>query len=151
MGRRGWLERARKLSRIHHQSNDDAVSFPVPWKPRVSKDPLVSVIVVLGLIAAVSFLLWRKRRSQFLRARFGPEYDRVVKKEGNIGRGEDVLQFLTKRREKLESVPLSPHRRSEFANRWTGVQSQFVDDPKRAVSQAVSDWQLRSTSRRHFR
>jgi hypothetical protein len=39
---------------------------------------------------------------------------RVVKKEGNVGRGEDVLQFLTKRREKLEIVPLSSPKRSEL-------------------------------------
>lgn len=97
---------------------------------------VVAAMVVLVLIAVVGFLLWRKRRSQALRARFGPEYDRVVKKEGNVGRGEDVLQFLTKRRENLEIVPLPPSKRSEFGNRWTRVQSQFVDDPRRAVSQA---------------
>jgi hypothetical protein len=97
---------------------------------------IIAAMVVLVLIAVVGFLLWRKRRSQALRARFGPEYDRVVKKEGNVGRGEDVLQFLTKRREKLEIVPLSSPKRSEFASRWTSVQSQFVDDPRRAVSQA---------------
>src|SRR5438128_1484867 len=74
---------------------------------------IVAVVVVLVLIAVVGFLLLRKRRSQILRARFGPEYDRVVKKEGNIGRGEDVLQFRAKRRERLEIVPLSSHNRSE--------------------------------------
>jgi hypothetical protein len=97
---------------------------------------IVAVIAVLVVIAAVGFLLWRKRRSQFLRARFGPEYDRVVKKEGNVGRGEDVLQFLAKRREKLDIVPLSARKRTEFADRWTDVQSRFVDDPRGAVSQA---------------
>jgi len=97
---------------------------------------VVVVLVVLVLIAVVAFLLWRKRRSQALRERFGPEYDRVVKKEGNVGRGEDVLQFLTKRRENLEIVALAPAQRVEFADRWTSVQSQFVDDPKGAVSQA---------------
>jgi hypothetical protein len=96
----------------------------------------IIVAAMVVLVAVVGFLLSRKRRSQALRARFGPEYDRVVKKEGNVGRGEDVLQFLTKRREKLEIVPLSSPKRSEFANRWTSVQSQFVDDPRRAVSHA---------------
>jgi hypothetical protein len=96
---------------------------------------LVVIIVLVG-VAVIAFLLMRKRRSKMLRERFGPEYDRVVKREGNVHRGEDVLQFLTERREKLHIVPLSPSQRSEFANRWTAVQTQFVDDPVGAVSQA---------------
>lgn len=97
---------------------------------------IVAVIIVLVGVAVIAFLLMRKRRSKMLRERFGPEYDRVVKREGNVHRGEDVLQFLTERREKLHIVPLPPSQRSEFANRWTAVQTQFVDEPVGAVSQA---------------
>jgi hypothetical protein len=96
---------------------------------------IAAVVVVLAVIAIAGFLLLRKRRSKALRARFGPEYDRVVRKEGN-GRGEEVLQFRAKRIERLEIVPLSAHNRSGFASRWTAVQSQFVDDPRGAVAQA---------------
>ena len=97
---------------------------------------IVAFIAVVIMIAVIGFLVMRKRRSQTLRERFGPEYDRVIKKEGDVHRGEDVLQFLTKRREKLQILPLSPSNRSDFASRWTSVQSQFVDDPKGAVSRA---------------
>jgi FtsZ-interacting cell division protein ZipA len=97
---------------------------------------IVASIAILIVVAIIGFLIVRKRRSQMLRQRFGPEYDRVVKKEGDVHRGEDVLQFLTKRREKLQIRALSPSNRSDFASRWTTVQSQFVDDPKGAVSRA---------------
>jgi len=40
---------------------------------------VIAVIAALVVIAVISFLLARKRRSQQLRARFGPEYDRVLK------------------------------------------------------------------------
>ena len=52
---------------------------------------IVAVIALAILVAVVGFVLIRKRRSQMLRERFGPEYDRVVKKEGAVHRGEDVL------------------------------------------------------------
>lgn len=97
---------------------------------------LVAFIAVGAIVAVIGFLTVRKRRSLMLRKRFGPEYDRVVKEQGNIHRGEDVLQFREKRREKLQVVPLSLSDRSGFENRWIAVQSQFVDDPRGSVSLA---------------
>ena len=97
---------------------------------------LVAFIAVVALIAIVGFLTMRKRRSLTLRQRFGPEYDRVVREQGDTHRGEDVLQFREKRREKLQVVALSPSDRSGFEGRWTAVQSQFVDDPRGSVSLA---------------
>ena len=69
---------------------------------------IVASIAILIVVAIIGFLIVRKRRSQVLRQRFGPEYDRVVQKEGDVHRGEDVLQFRTKRREKLQIRALSP-------------------------------------------
>ena len=97
---------------------------------------LIAVIVAVAVIAVISFVLARKRRSQQLRERFGPEYDRVVKKEGEVRRAEGVLEMRAKRREKFEIRPLASANRADFAERWRMVQSQFVDDPKGSVSRA---------------
>lgn len=97
---------------------------------------LIVVIVAIVVIAAVAFLLTRKRRSQRLREHFGPEYERVVKSEGKVERAESVLEMRTKRREKFEIVELPSSLRSDLSERWRAVQSQFVDDPKQAVSRA---------------
>jgi hypothetical protein len=97
---------------------------------------LIVVIIIVAAVGLAAILVLRKRRSKVLREQFGPEYDRVVKREGDVRRGEEVLGFRTERRKKLEIVPLSTSSRSDFASRWTSVQSQFVDDPKGAVSQA---------------
>jgi FtsZ-interacting cell division protein ZipA len=97
---------------------------------------LLVVLVAVILIAVVSFFLSRKRRSQRLRDRFGPEYDRVLKREGEVRRAEGVLEMRAKRRDKLEIRPLSSSARSDFSERWQTVQSQFVDDPKGSVSRA---------------
>ncbi len=97
---------------------------------------VIAVIAAVAAVAAISFFLARKRRSQQLRERFGPEYDRVVKKEGEVRRAEGVLEIRTKRREKFAIRPLSEESRADFAERWRIVQSHFVDDPKASVSEA---------------
>jgi hypothetical protein len=96
---------------------------------------LVVVVAVIG-IAAVAFVLVRKRRSENLRKRFGPEYDRVLKQEGDPRKAEGVLEFREKRREKFKIRPLSAADKSSFAVRWNEVQSRFVDDPRGSVTVA---------------
>ena len=100
---------------------------------------LVLVLVVVVLIAGVviAFAL-RKRRSQQLRERFGPEYDRVVSSEGDVRKGERVLEFRQKHREKLKIRSLSANDRASYVQRWKEVQARFVDDPRGAVSVADS-------------
>jgi hypothetical protein len=97
---------------------------------------VIGVIVALVAVAAISFLLARERRSKQLRQRFGPEYDRVLKKEGEVRRAEGVLQMRAKRHDKFSLRLLSESSRLDFAGRWKTVQSQFVDEPKGAVAQA---------------
>src|SRR5438270_13391574 len=97
---------------------------------------VITVTAAVIVVAAVSFFLARKRRSQQLRQRFGPEYDRVLKKEGEVRRAEGVLEMRAKRHEKFSRRPLSESGRADFAERWRAVQSQFVDEPKGSVAQA---------------
>jgi hypothetical protein len=97
---------------------------------------LIAVIVAVIIVGVISFLLARKRRSQNLRERFGPEYERVVEKEGAVGRAEGVLEMRAKRREKFQIRPLSAESRADFAERWRIVQSRFVDDPRGSVVRA---------------
>src|SRR5436190_9225689 len=99
---------------------------------------IVVLVIAVIAIAAIAFGISRKHRSQKLREHFGPEYDRVVKREGDVRKGEGVLEFREKRHQKFEIRPLSSTDRSSFLYRWNDVQSRFVDDPKSAVTQADS-------------
>lgn len=100
---------------------------------------LIAVIVIAIIsIAAIGFITSRRRRSQRLRERFGPEYDRVLRQEGEARKAEGVLEFRQKRREKYHIRPLSSADRSSFSIRWNEVQARFVDDPKGAVIVADS-------------
>jgi hypothetical protein len=98
---------------------------------------LLLVIVVIA-VALIAYLALGKQRSEKLRARFGPEYDRVLEQQGDARKAEGVLEFREKRREKFRIRPLSAADKSSFTVRWNEVQSQFVDDPRGAVTVADS-------------
>ncbi len=95
-------------------------------------------VAAIIVVAAFAFITSRKRRSQRLREQFGPEYDRVLKQEGDSRKAEGVLEFRQKRREKFHIRPLPEAERSSFAVRWNEVQARFVDDPRGAVTVADS-------------
>jgi FtsZ-interacting cell division protein ZipA len=94
---------------------------------------IVAIVVVAALIIAGA--LWsRRRRSEHLKNKFGPEYDRAVEEKGGRSKAEADLAEREKRVEKLDIRPLEPEERRQFSQRWTDVQARFVDDPARAVA-----------------
>jgi hypothetical protein len=97
---------------------------------------LVVVVICLLAVIIIAFMWARKRRSDRLRARFGPEYDRVVKQEGGVRQAEGVLAFREKRRENLAIRELSASDRTRYEANWEEVQGRFVDDPAGAVTVA---------------
>jgi hypothetical protein len=97
---------------------------------------ILLVVVAAMIVAALVYMLARKKRSQNLREQFGPEYDRVVRKEGDVPKGERLLEFREKHRKTLEIRPLSAEDQTRFSTRWSEVQSQFVDGPSGAVALA---------------
>lgn len=96
---------------------------------------IVAVIAVLAIAAAV-WMYMQKRRTEQLRSRFGPEYERVVETDGDRRRAESVLEERQKRVEKLDIRRLSAEDRRRFADAWTRAQTRFVDDPNGAVGEA---------------
>src|ERR1700751_1810824 len=99
---------------------------------------IAGLVIAVVVIAAIAFVTSRRRRSQKLRERFGPEYDRVLKREGDVRSAEGVLQFREKRREQFKLRALAPNDKSRYEQSWREVQAQFVDDPKGAVAIADS-------------
>ena len=103
----------------------------------MNQNLLIAVVIVsFVVVAALAFLVVRMRRSQRLRSRFGPEYDRVVSEAGGVRRGEGVLEFREKRREQLAIHPLPASDKAMYKAKWDEVQSRFVDDPRQSVGVA---------------
>lgn len=98
---------------------------------------ILLVVIAVVVVAALVYMLLRKRRSENLREQFGPEYDRVVRKEGDVSKGERLLEFREKHRNTFNIRSLSVEEHDRLSNRWNEVQSRFVDDPSGAV--AVAD------------
>jgi hypothetical protein len=91
----------------------------------------VVAIVIVGVVIAA---MYARRRSEHLRERFGPEYDRAVG-DGRF-RGERELAAREHRVEELDIRPLDSERRDEYARRWRDTQAHFVDAPGEAVQEA---------------
>ncbi len=101
-------------------------------------DPKIAIVVAVVVVVVVLAIVWmiaRKRRTEALRQRFGPEYERTVREHGP-GRAETVLSEREKRVDRFQIRELAADERERFVTEWRLVQSRFVDDPKRAVRDA---------------
>jgi hypothetical protein len=96
----------------------------------------ISAIVVIFVIVAVAFIV-RRRRTDQLKRRFGPEYDRtVLEQHGDARVAEAALAEREKRVEKFPLRALSAVDREAYLMEWSAVQRRFVDDPSAAVGSA---------------
>jgi len=97
------------------------------------------VLFTLGVIVSIVVGIWlyvSSRRTKELRSKFGPEYRRVAREEGDASKAEKVLQEREKRVKKLDIKVLTQEQRNEFADAWEHAQAEFVDDPTAAVAHA---------------
>jgi hypothetical protein len=93
---------------------------------------VAAVVVIAGAAVAIAV----QQRTQRLRSRFGPEYDRAVSDAPTRREAEHVLTEREKRRSQFDIKPLSPAARDRYAGAWQETQTRFVDDPGSAVREA---------------
>ncbi len=103
--------------------------------------PLEWIIVAgVGVVALLALAAWvffqRRRQSDRLQQRFGPEYDRTVGELGGRTKGESELKAREQRVEHLTITPLAPAEAARFSQAWNALQSRFVDNPTGVVIQA---------------
>jgi hypothetical protein len=101
----------------------------------MSTGAVIVLIVVIVAIAAAIFV-YMQQRSKRLRAKYGPEYDRLAHDFGSTRRAESDLERREKRLEKIHIRALTNEEREKFAETWREVQASFVDNPATAVSGA---------------
>jgi hypothetical protein len=97
---------------------------------------IVAMVVGALVLALVGWFLWQRQRSETLRTRYGPEYERTVHELGDKRRAESELVKRVERVEHLDIRPLSAEQRHGYSQQWRAVQTRFVDDPKGAVTDA---------------
>jgi hypothetical protein len=99
----------------------------------------VMLIVIVGVVLTIAVALWmvnRKKQTQKLRSKFGPEYDKAIGEHRDRGHAESELQKRATRVAKFKIHPLEAEDRSRFTEDWRREQSLFVDDPRAAVNHA---------------
>jgi len=104
----------------------------------ITLNPLTSILVA-ALVIAICAALWmyiQKERTQKLRSKFGPEYDKAVAHHRDRGHAESELQKRADRVAKFKIQPLKAEDRSRYTEDWRLEQSRFVDDPRGAVNHA---------------
>jgi hypothetical protein len=97
---------------------------------------VVAVLVIVGVFLALSPALSRRKRSNNLRGRFGPEYDHLVETTGDETQAQMELTEREKRVMSLDIHPLSAADREQFLNEWHTIQFDFIDEPGQAVEKA---------------
>jgi hypothetical protein len=97
---------------------------------------LWGIVIVAAAVAVIAWLLLRKRRTERLRDRFGPEYDRAVREKGEVRKAEAALEARQARVARLHIRPLEAADATRFSREWRSVQALFVDDPKAAITNA---------------
>jgi hypothetical protein len=113
--------------------NDDEISYV---EGLMDQSTVIAIVVGVIVLAAVGWLVWQRQRSEQLRSRYGPEYERTVTQVGDKRRAESELLKRQERVAQLDIRPLSAEQCTSYMQQWRTVQTRFVDDPKGAVTEA---------------
>lgn len=93
------------------------------------------ILAAAAIIAALA-LTAAQRRSARLRRRFGPEYKRSLRAQGDRDAAEQELAGRISRRRELHILALPADVRARYQMAWQKVQMDFLDYPRRAIADA---------------
>ena len=96
---------------------------------------VVALVIVLAVVWAVTKQR-NQRRTEELRARFGPEYDLALREYGSRAKAEAALLTRVNRVKSMTIRPLSEPERDRFLAEWEAIQARFIDHPRGAVTEA---------------
>jgi hypothetical protein len=97
---------------------------------------IAAVLILLFLAGLAALYIQRRRTSDRLKQRFGPEYERTVEQLGDSSRAEADLVAREKRVDRFHIIPLTAADAERFRLSWNTLQGRFVDSPNGAVAQA---------------
>ncbi len=96
----------------------------------------VLIVIVVLLAIVLIAMAARRRSSERLRQRFGPEYDRAVAGTEDRRAAEAELRGRERQRAQFDIRPLPEADRARYAAEWREIQERFVDTPGPAVTAA---------------
>ena len=102
-------------------------------------DSWVWIVIVAAVVIVIALVAWaiaNKRRTDALRGRFGPEYDRALRSDGGRREAESDLRERVDRHEALNIRPLDANTADRYRQEWRDVQAKFVDAPEDSLRRA---------------
>ncbi|WP_017587429.1 hypothetical protein [Nocardiopsis ganjiahuensis] len=96
------------------------------------------ILIAAGAAVAAQLVILPALRTNRLRNRFGPEYDRALEAHSGKADAEHDLAERLRRRGGTELRDLTPQERAAHADAWASIQRDFVDDPVGSVRRARS-------------
>jgi hypothetical protein len=97
---------------------------------------LAVITVIVLILVALAIVAILRKRTEKLRAQFGPEYDRTVAETGNRFKAEAQLAKVEERVRRYELRPIAAADRDRFRQSWRAIQGKFVDAPSGALAEA---------------
>lgn len=97
---------------------------------------IILIVVAILAIGAAVWMYLQKKKTQELRTKFGPEYDKAVDAHKDRSHAESELERREKRVAQFHVRSLRDDERARYAEDWRVEQSLFVDDPRAAVKHA---------------
>lgn len=99
--------------------------------------PVTWVVLVIAIVVIViAVVMGFRARSNKLKAKYGPEYDRLVRERGGTFKAESELEHREKRVERFQIRPLTKEESDRFSQEWRVTQERFVDNPRGALVEA---------------
>lgn len=105
-------------------------------------DPTVMAVIGAVALLIVLLIVWvvmkqrNRRRTEVLRARFGPEYDLALREYGSRAKAEASLLDRVNRVNRMTVHPLTEPEREHYLTEWDAIQARFIDHPRGAVTEA---------------
>ncbi len=102
---------------------------------------IIIALIALAFIILIGLGVWyfaRRKTTERLRERFGPEYDKTVSTYHSQHSAEADLSKREERVRKFNIVSLPQGERVRYKENWLLVQSRFVDRPDSALADANS-------------
>jgi hypothetical protein len=96
---------------------------------------VVALLIVLAIVWVV-MKQRNRRRTEELRARFGPEYDLALREYGSRAKAEASLLDRVNRVTRMTIHPLPDSEREHYFAEWEAIQARFIDHPRGAVTEA---------------
>lgn len=97
---------------------------------------ILVVVVLLIVLGVASMVMGRKRRTERLQERFGPEYEHTIESVGNETQAERELEERIAHKDALKIRQLNANEVNRYALDWQKVQGEFVDEPLTALQKA---------------